>query len=131
MLSRIDEARGDLAAALLSAERALAIAGNGASTAWRVHVIRLHALLGEPEKARTALGQLSSDVAAGRRRVGTMQFALAHAALGDREQALQFFERALEEREPDMLWLAVDPRADAVRSEPRLKQVVAKLGIPR
>ena len=39
-----------------------------------------------------------------------MQFALAHAALGDREQALQFFERALEEREPDMLWLAVDPR---------------------
>ena len=46
-----------------------------------------------------------------------MQFALAHAALGDREQALQFFERALEEREPDMLWLAVDPRVDeAARS---------------
>ena len=60
-----------------------------------------------------------------------MQFALAHAALGDREQALQFFERALEEREPDMLWLAVDPRADDLRSEPRLKQVAAKLGIPR
>ena len=131
VLSRIDEARGDLAAALLSAERALTIAGNGASTAWRVHVIRLHALLGEPEKARMALGQLSSDVAAGRRRVSTMQFALAHAALGDREQALQFFERALEEREPDMLWLAVDPRADDLRSEPRLKQVAAKLGIPR
>jgi len=130
--SRIDEARGDLAAALLAAERALAIAGNGASTAWRVHVIRLQALLGEPEKARTALGQLSSDVAAGRRRVSTMQFALAHAALGDREQALQFFERALEEREPDMLWLAVDPRTDALRrSEPRLQRVVAELGIPR
>jgi len=130
--SRIDEARGDLAAALLAAERALAIAGNGASTAWRVHVIRLQALLGEPEKARTALGQLSSDVAAGRRRVSTMQFALAHAALGDREKALQFFERALEEREPDMLWLAVDPRTDALRrSEPRLQRVVAELGIPR
>jgi tetratricopeptide (TPR) repeat protein len=129
--SRIDEARGDLAAALLAAERALAIAGDGASTAWRVHVIRLRALLGEREKARTALGQLSSDVAAGRRRVSTMQFALAHAALGDREQALQFFERALEEREPDMLWLAVDPRVQALRSEPRLQQVVGKLGIPR
>ncbi len=60
-----------------------------------------------------------------------MQFALAHAALGDREQALQFFERALEEREPDMLWLAVDPRVATLRAEPRLQQVVAKLGIPR
>ena len=69
VLSRIDEARGDLAAALLAAERSLAIAGDSASTAWRVHVIRLRALLGEREKARAALGQLSSDVAAGRRRV--------------------------------------------------------------
>jgi len=94
-------------------------------------VIRLRALLGEREKARTALGQLSSDVAAGRRRVSTMQLALAHAALGDREQALQFFERALEEREPDMLWLAVDPRVAKLRAEPRLQHVVEKLGIPR
>ncbi len=117
--------------ALLAAERALALAGNGGSDAWRVHLIRLQALAGAGAKARAALEQVSADVAAGRRRVGLMQFAFANDALGDREQALQLFARALDQREPDLLWLAVDPRADALRSEPRFQQVVAKLGIPR
>ncbi len=133
VLSRIDEARGSVEGAVQAAERAIALAGNGGSDAWRVHLIRLQALSGggAKAKARAALAQVSADVAAGRQRMGLMQFAFAYDALGDREQALQLLARALDQREPDLLWLAVDPRADVLRSEPRFQQVVAKLGIPR
>jgi tetratricopeptide (TPR) repeat protein len=129
--SRIEEARGSLDEAVLAAQRALALAGNGGSNAWRVHLIRLQALAGEGAKARAALERVSADVATGRQRMGLMQLAFANDALGDREQALQLLARALDQREPDLLWLDVDPRAEALRSEPRFEQLVTKLGIPR
>jgi serine/threonine-protein kinase len=131
VLSRIDVARGALDEAVMAGERALALAGDKGSTAWRVHVIRQHALLGERDTAHGKLAKISADIASGQQRVGKMQLAYAHLALGEREQALQLLERALDEREPDLLWLAVDPRADELRSERRFQQVVGRLGIPR
>ncbi len=131
VLSRIDSARGALDEAVVANERALAIAGDHSSNAWRAHLIRLRALSGATAEARAALGRLPGEIAARQQRIGSAQLAYAHEALGERARAIELLEKALSEREPDILWLAVDPRADTLRAEPRFEQVLKKLGIPR
>jgi len=131
VLSRIDAARGAIDEAIVANERALAIAGDGSSNGWRVHLIRLQALSGSVDQARAALTRFPAELASRHQRVGSAQLAFVHEALGDRVRALELLEQALSEREPDLLWLAVDPRADALRSEPRFEQVLTRLAIPR
>jgi tetratricopeptide (TPR) repeat protein len=45
--------------------------------------------------------------------------ALLALALDDQAGALSLLLKAYEEREPELIWLAVDPRLDAIRSDPR------------
>jgi TolB-like protein len=129
--SRIEAARGALDEAIAANDRALAIAGDGASNAWRAHRIRLQALSGAVKEARAALARFPADLASRKQRVGSAQLGFVHEALGERARALDLIERALGEREPDLLWLAVDPRADTMKAEPRFEQVLTKLGIPQ
>jgi tetratricopeptide (TPR) repeat protein len=131
VLSRIDAARGAIDEAVVANERALAIAGDGAGNAWRANLIRLRALSGATAEARAELARLPGEIAARRQRIGSAQLAYAHEALGERTRAIELLENALSEREPDILWLAVDPRADSLRAEPRIEQVLKKLEIPR
>jgi serine/threonine-protein kinase len=131
VLSRIDAARGEFDEAIAANERTLAIAADGASNAWRAHLIRLRALAGAHDEARAALARLPAEIAARKQRVGSAQLAYVHEALGERDRAIELLEQALSEREPDILWLAVDPRADSMRAHPRFGQVIARLGIPR
>jgi TolB-like protein/tetratricopeptide (TPR) repeat protein len=131
VLSRIDAGLGALDEAVVANERALAIAGDGSSIAWRAHLIRLQALSGSVDGARAALARLPAEVASRKQRLRFTQLAFVHEALGDRARAIELLEQALGEREPDLLWLTVDPRADSLRADPRFEQVVSKLGIPR
>ena len=131
VLSRIHSARGALDEAVVANERALAVAGDRAANSWRAHLIRLQALSGATDEARAALARLPGESAARQQRIGSAQLAYAHDALGERARAIELLERALSEREPDILWLAVDPRADTLRTEPRFEQVLERLGIPR
>lgn len=131
LLSRIEASRGTMDEAMAANQRALAIAGDKASNAWRAHIVRLQALTGRADQARAGLTRLPAEVASRRQRIGTAQLAYVYEALGDRARALDLLEQALSEREPDLLWLAVDPRADSLRSESRFQQVLARLGIPQ
>jgi tetratricopeptide (TPR) repeat protein len=131
VLSRIDAARGASADARSANERALSLAGAAASTSWRAHLVRLKAIDGAADQARTELATLLDDVAKNRMRVGFAQVAFIHEALGERARAIELLEQALREREPDLLWLAVDPRADTLRSDPRFDQIILALGVPR
>jgi hypothetical protein len=52
---------------------------------------------------------------------------MAWAALGEPTQALEWLERAVEERDHWLLYLAVEPRFDSLRSEPRFAAVVSRV----
>ena len=110
VLSRIDAGLGALDEAVVANERALAIAGDGASIGWRAHLIRLQALSGSVDGARAALARLPAEVATKKQRLGFTQLAFVHEALGDRARAIELLERALGEREPDLLWLSGGPK---------------------
>ncbi|AXC13482.1 Adenylate cyclase [Acidisarcina polymorpha] len=48
-------------------------------------------------------------------------------ALGDSEAALSSLASAFADKEPELPWLAVDPRFDSIRSIPKFQEIVSKL----
>jgi serine/threonine-protein kinase len=67
--------------------------------------------------------------AVGRRYVPPSEFARAYAALGRRDLALEWLERAYRERD-QMELLQVSPYYDALRSDPRFQRLVKRVGLP-
>ncbi len=55
---------------------------------------------------------------------------LEYTALGEIEPAMAWLERSFAERETDMVDLAVDPRLDPLRGEPRFREILVEIGIP-
>jgi serine/threonine-protein kinase len=53
-----------------------------------------------------------------------------HAALGEKDQAFKWLQKACDEREGLVIWLKVDPTLDNLRSDPRFAQVVKDMGLP-
>ncbi len=56
--------------------------------------------------------------------------ALVYTGLGDKEQALDWLERAFEERDASLVWLKTDPRFDSLRGAKKFQALLAKIGFP-
>jgi DNA-binding SARP family transcriptional activator/TolB-like protein/Tfp pilus assembly protein PilF len=56
--------------------------------------------------------------------------ALVHAALGDRDRAFTWLDRAVQERTHWLLWLNRDRRWDPLRADPRFASLVRRVGLP-
>jgi serine/threonine-protein kinase len=56
--------------------------------------------------------------------------ALVHAGLGENGRALEWLERAGEERSPRLVFLSVEPAFDDLRGDPRFAALRRKLGLP-
>jgi serine/threonine-protein kinase len=55
--------------------------------------------------------------------------ALVHAALGDKDQAFAWFEKAYELRAESLGNLIVDPKVDPLRGDPRFGELVKRVGL--
>ncbi len=56
--------------------------------------------------------------------------AVVYEGLGERDQALQWFEKAYAERSMHA-WILPDPRLDRIRTEPRFKNLMRRMGLPQ
>jgi len=59
-----------------------------------------------------------------------MDRAYIHLALGDQTRALQLFSRAVDERDPSVVWLGVDPRLDGLQHDAQFRELLRVIGIP-
>jgi len=55
---------------------------------------------------------------------------LEYAALGEVDEAIPWLERSFAERETDLTGLAIDPRLDALRGDPRFQALLARMDFP-
>jgi hypothetical protein len=56
--------------------------------------------------------------------------ATIYAGLGDKNEAFNFLEKAYQERSPDIpYFLKADLRLDPLRSEPRFRDLVRRVGL--
>ncbi|HET6266761.1 MAG TPA: tetratricopeptide repeat protein, partial [Acidobacteriota bacterium] len=56
------------------------------------------------------------------------QIAQIYLGLGDQEQAFAWLNKACDERSVWLIWLGVDPKFDPLRSDPRFKELLKKIG---
>jgi hypothetical protein len=57
--------------------------------------------------------------------------AIIHAALGEKEKAIDLLEKGYEERSQFVPYLAVDPKFSNLSSDPRLQDLIRRVGIPQ
>ncbi|HWS87768.1 MAG TPA: winged helix-turn-helix domain-containing protein [Pyrinomonadaceae bacterium] len=83
---------------------------------------------GRTQEARALLEELRQ--LEGRRYVQPYGLALVHLGLGEREEALGRLRQAFELREPNLLWLGVNPRFDPLRADAEFKELLRRVGVP-
>ena len=117
------EQMGEVAAAQRLIERAVRLSGGTPLT--RVALAHVLATAGRRDSARAVLTGLVKE---GERYVPAYEIAKAYLALGEREAALRWLERAHEERAHSMAFLAVDPQLDPLQGVPAFEALRRKVG---
>jgi serine/threonine-protein kinase len=96
---------------------------------WKTALGAAYAKAGRTDDANAILGELFEDRSSGEVYVSSHDIALAHAWQSEKQQALDWLERAYEEHDGWMPFINVDPWWDPLRSESRFKEIVEKMGL--
>ena len=94
----------------------------------RSDVGHVYAVSGNRSEAERVIAELGEETA--RRYVNPYEVALIYVGLGKPDQAFEWLEKAFGGRSDQLIYLTVDPRLDALRSDPRFADLVRRVGIP-
>lgn len=86
-----------------------------------------YARWGKEAEARAAIREL--DAMKAERNVPSTRYALVYTALGDRDSAFEWLDRAYDERDIQAVYVNVNPFFDGLRDDPRFAQFVQRLGL--
>lgn len=82
---------------------------------------------GREVEAREIVDRLEAEAAEGY--LSPYERAFAHVGLGDHDRALELLEEATETRDAELIWIAVEPAFDPLRSEPRFQAILREMGL--
>src|SRR5207249_169789 len=51
------------------------------------------------------------------------------AGMGEKEQAIEWLQKAYEDKSEWLVWIKVDPVLDGLRSDPRFKEIMQRIGL--
>ena len=126
--ARFAEAQGDFAGALADTRAALKVTKPPA-VQLRVAEVRREALAGQRAEAVASLAALQRDAETQKFTLSARDLGYIQLALGDKAKSLDFFEKAVAERDPQIVWLGVDSRVDTLRGEPRFRELLKAIGL--
>jgi DNA-binding winged helix-turn-helix (wHTH) protein/TolB-like protein/predicted Zn-dependent protease len=86
-----------------------------------------YALAGRRDEALEEIARLQA--LSTQRYVAPYNLALVYASLGDTEKALEWLEKAYKDRSTLLIWIRVDARLDNLRSDPRFKAILKRMGL--
>jgi serine/threonine-protein kinase len=127
--ARFAEAQGDFDGALADTRAALKMT-KGPAVQLRVAEVRRAALAGQRGEALASLAALQREANTGQIRLYARDLAAIQLTLGDKTRSIELFEEAVAQRDPNVVWLAVDPRVDGLRGEPRFRELLKTIGLP-
>lgn len=124
-LGGVYEQKGMYGEAISEFEKALALDDNLPTRAWLGHA---YALAGRRAAAHEVIGELQERSRS--RYISPYDIAVIYVGLGDAGQAFAWLEKAYEDRSDSLVWLKVDPRLDGIRGDPRLTDLMERVGLP-
>jgi len=127
-LAQAYEQKGNLEAAL--AQCSLAVKMSGSTPLGRAVLARAQAVAGQTGEAEGALRELINLSESGETYVPAYGIALIHLGLDDKTSALEWVNRAYDERFIWLVYLNVDPVWDGLRQEPGFKQLQQRMAFP-
>jgi Flp pilus assembly protein TadD len=106
--------------------RAVSLAGRSIETLAGLAYVQ--AVSGRVTEARAVLDELTAR--ASESYVSPARIAQIHLGLGDRDGALEWLDRALDQRCPEVVWMGVHPMFDELRGETRFLAALKRTGLP-
>ena len=116
--------RGRFTEAVAEFHRASELSG---SPALRAELGHAYALAGNTAEAQKILGDLKAE--SKRRFVPAFAIAIVYIGLSQREPALDWLERAYDDKSEDFVSLRADPQFDSLRSDPRFVHLLRRVGL--
>lgn len=101
---------------------------SGGSPLLRAAVAQSFAAAGRSGEAMQILDELKG--LATRKYVAPYFFAGIHVGLGEDERAMEYLEKAYEERSHWLIYLHIDPSMDGLRSNARFQELLRRIGLP-
>jgi adenylate cyclase len=120
-------AKGNYGKAIAECQRATTGSGNDLLRVTGLG--RAYALAGRTAKAREVLQKLHSE--SERRYVPPYFLATVYAALGEKDEAFTWLEKAYDVRDTNLTWLKVDDAVDSLRSDARFRALLSRIGLPQ
>lgn len=120
------EQKGLYREAILEFEKAASLSGG--SPVYLASLAHAYGAAGRRTEARKVLEALRNLQR--QKYVSSYDLALAYLGAGATDQALMLLAQAVDERCPRAMFLGVDPRFDNLRSDPRFKTLVNRVGPP-
>jgi len=120
------EQKGELSKAIVEMEKAYELDKEPEALAQLGHI---YAMAGRTVDARKVLAQLMK--LSRQRYVSTYNIALVHAGLGEREEAFRWLQTVEKDRSEWFAEINVDPRFDALHSDPRFAGLLSIVGLAR
>lgn len=106
-----------------------AIALSGGSPEMTAELGYAYAVFGKNDEARKILDELKELLE--RKYLSPYCLALIYAGLGEKDQALEWLEKAYQKRVALLIYLGRQPQFDALRSDPRFADLLLRVGLPQ
>ena len=125
-LANVYRAMGRYPEALAAYRRADELEGPGSND---LGIALVLAASGKPDEARRLIAAKPDPLGAGER-LGPGAMAALHLALGDKDEAMAWLERAYDDRDVGLVQAKVNPRLDALRADPRFQDLLRRMKFP-
>ena len=126
-LGRAYGQKGMYPEAISELEKARSLSGN--HPAMLMGLGNMYGVAGRKAEARQILQQLNGM--AKTRYVPAVYFAGLYTGLGEKDKAFQWLNTAYQQRTDYLIYLNVEPMADPLRSDPRFKDLLRRIGLPQ
>lgn len=126
-IGRIMAASGDVEAGIRHIRSAID-ASPGEYPGYLAELAFVYSLAGRFREANEIVSRLR-DIEAKGTFVSIDNYAYIEANLGRLDEAFDLLDEAVNRRMTSVLWLAVDPRADRLRSDPRFDRLIDRMGV--
>src|SRR6266581_4689432 len=125
VLAQFYEQMGESDQAIAECQKALSVFGRNPAILSVLGYV--YAVSGRRSEAQNIVAEIESLWK--RRYFSPVDVALVHAGLGNKDEAFAWLTKAYESRDPQLIWIKVEPELEGLHSDPRFAELLRRVGL--